>query len=271
MSITSVLAGLPAAAYPSAALAGLAAWLAVTRTGGRWPAIACSSMRPTQRVTWWDRLEALVRGRPDAPALTTRLLLGVGGATAVCLAGSRFAGGPGALCWFALPALSVSGLLLLGWLEPQRTKRRRSQLVHDAPQALELMSACLAAGMPVRGANHAIVTSFTGPVAEDLGRVRALVGLGVPDSEAWLTLHDHPQFGPAADDLARSVESGTMLVQSLRHHSGAARDARRAALLVRARGVGVRSVLPLMICFIPAFMLLGVVPTVVSALSRALG
>jgi len=271
MSITSVLAGLPAAAYASAALAGLAAWLAVSRAGGRWPAVAETSTLSTRAAGPWDRLSALIRGRPDAPAMTTRLLLGVGCATALCLAASRFSGGPGVLCWLALPVLSVGGLLLLGWLEPQRTKRRRSQLIHDAPQALELMSACLAAGMPVRGANNAIVTSFTGPVAEDLGRVRALVGLGVPDSEAWLTLHEHPQFGPAADDLARSVESGTMLVQSLRHHSGAARDARRGALLVRARGVGVRSVLPLMVCFIPAFMLLGVVPTVVSALSRALG
>jgi hypothetical protein len=33
----------------------------------------------------------------------------------------------------------------------------------------------------------------------------------------------------------------------------------------------VRSVLPLMTCFIPAFLLLGVVPTVVSAVVQAFG
>jgi hypothetical protein len=32
----------------------------------------------------------------------------------------------------------------------------------------------------------------------------------------------------------------------------------------------VRSVLPLMTCFLPAFMLLGIVPTVVSAVTAAL-
>ena len=35
--------------------------------------------------------------------------------------------------------------------------------------------------------------------------------------------------------------------------------------------VGVRSVLPLMTCFLPAFLLLGVVPTVASAVLHAFG
>ena len=62
-----------------------------------------------------------------------------------------------------------------------------------------------------------------------------------------------------------------MMIECLRHHADAAREARRAALQVRARSVGVRSVLPLMTCFIPSFLLLGVVPTVVSTLSGVLG
>jgi pilus assembly protein TadC len=67
------------------------------------------------------------------------------------------------------------------------------------------------------------------------------------------------------------VESGTMMVEALRRHAAAAREARRADQVIRARSVGVRSVLPLMICFIPSFLLLGVVPTVVSSLVAALG
>ena len=66
------------------------------------------------------------------------------------------------------------------------------------------------------------------------------------------------------------MESGTSMVEGLRHHAAAARDARRSGLQVRARAVGVRSVLPLMMCFIPSFMLLGIVPAVVSAVFNAL-
>jgi pilus assembly protein TadC len=59
------------------------------------------------------------------------------------------------------------------------------------------------------------------------------------------------------------------MVEGLRHHAAAAREARRGALQVRARAVGVRSVLPMMTCFIPSFMLLGIVPAIVSAVFNA--
>jgi hypothetical protein len=52
------------------------------------------------------------------------------------------------------------------------------------------------------------------------------------------------------------------------HHAGAAREVRRSELQVLARAVGVRSVLPHMM--IPSFVLLGIVPAVVSAVFNAL-
>lgn len=61
-----------------------------------------------------------------------------------------------------------------------------------------------------------------------------------------------------------------MLLDALNHHARAARQRRQAAWQVAARAVGVRSVLPLMTCFLPAFLLLGVVPSVVSAIANAL-
>ena len=69
---------------------------------------------------------------------------------------------------------------------------------------------------------------------------------------------------------ACSMESGTSVVEGLRHHAAAARETRRSELQVRARAVGVRSVLPLMTCFLPSFLLLGTVPAVVSAVFHAL-
>jgi pilus assembly protein TadC len=58
-------------------------------------------------------------------------------------------------------------------------------------------------------------------------------------------------------------------VAALRSHAAAARERRRAALQQAARAVGVRSVLPLTTCFLPAFLLLGIVPTVASAVLHA--
>jgi pilus assembly protein TadC len=169
-----------------------------------------------------------------------------------------------------VPVVAASGVLGLGWLEPMSARRRREQLIMEVPQALELMAACLAAGLPARTACAAVVRTFDGPVADDLGQVMALLELGVGDVVAWQALHDHPHLGLAAADLARSVESGTSMVQGLRHHAAAAREVRRSELQVLARAVGVRSVIPLMMCFIPSFLLLGIAPAVVSAVFNAL-
>jgi pilus assembly protein TadC len=97
-----------------------------------------------------------------------------------------------------------------------------------------------------------------------------MVDLGLSEPDAWRTLRGHPELGRAANDLARSAHSGTMLVEALNHHAQLARQRRHAAVQVAARAVGVRSVLPMMTCFLPAFLLLGVVPSVVSAIANAL-
>jgi pilus assembly protein TadC len=212
----------------------------------------------------------LIRGRPDASPLVRRMFLSGTCAAGLGLAvtGMNLSRG---VTWSAVPVIAVAGTLMLGWLEPRSARRRRQQLIMEAPQALELLAACLAAGLPSSAACRAVVEAFDGPVADDLGRVLAMLKLGVGEVLAWRALRCHPQFGLPAEDLARAVESGTSMVEGLRHHARAAREARRGALQVRARAVGVRSVLPMMICFIPSFMLLGIVPAVVSAVFNAFG
>ncbi len=261
------MGSISAATAVCAALTGLALLLllrppqhALRRTAVRSPA------RSPTRL----RVGRVLGGRPDARPLGRRLLLGGVAGAAVCLAAASVDGGPGWLAWAGLPLLTLATAILLGWTEPAANRRRQQVLVLQAPQALELLAACLGAGLPVRTACAAVTAAFDGPVAEELGRVLAATALGVSDADAWRTLSDHPQFGGAAGDLARSVESGTRLVEGLRQHAEVARERRRAALQIRARAVGVRSVMPLMICFIPSFLLLGVVPTIVSALMNAL-
>jgi pilus assembly protein TadC len=249
-------------AYAAAALAGLGV-LALLPPPRDLAALVSDRERRSGRLRAW------LQGRADAVPLVRRA--GLGGVLGV--AAALLASRAGLALWWAwplVPAVAGAVVVVLGRIEPLAARRRRQTLVLQTPQALELMASCLAAGLPVRGACAVVVDAFDGPVAEDLGRVRAATDLGVADADAWHRLAEHDQLGPAAADLARSVESGTLLVATLRHHAVQARARREAALQVVARSVGVRSVLPLMTCFIPAFLLLGVVPTVASALARAL-
>jgi pilus assembly protein TadC len=268
--ITPMLGGpdqLTLTALLCAAFAGLAVFLLLRHPAGQLRRMTRTRSRLAVVVAPMARL---LRGRADAPPLIRRVLLSMTCVLALGLAGARIDGWLGDLLWFAMPVVAASGVLALGWVEPQSTRRHREQLIMEVPQALELMAACLGAGLPARTACAAVVRTFDGPVADDLGQVLALLELGVGDVVAWRTLHDHPQLGLAAADLARSVESGTSMVQGLRHHAAAARQVRRSERQVLARAVGVRSVLPLMMCFIPSFLLLGIVPAVVSAVLNAL-
>ena len=68
--------------------------------------------------------------------------------------------------------------------------------------------------------------------------------------------------------MVRSAETGTALAESLDRLSADARRDRALALQSRARSVGVQAAGPLGLCFLPAFMLVGVVPTVIGGFAH---
>ena len=108
----------------------------------------------------------LLEGRADAPPLTRRVLLSLTCVLALGLAGARIDGWLGDLLWFAMPVVAASGVLALGWVEPQSARRRRRQLIMEVPQALELMAACLGAGYrrvrhALQSCEHSTVLSVT--------------------------------------------------------------------------------------------------------------
>jgi pilus assembly protein TadC len=239
-----------------AALAGLAVLLGWTAPRGR-HAVGSAGRQPP----------AWLRGRSDATPFGRRLayglVLGAAVSAALLSLGVLPAAGAGI-------ASAVLGVVAVGWLEPAATRAARQRRIADAPQALDLLASCLAAGLPVRGALRAVSEVVDGPLGDDLSQVLRLTDLGHDDVSAWRTLAEHDQLGPAALDLARSVETGSLLVESLLVHAQVAREERHGQVEAAARRVGVRSVMPLMICFIPAFLLIGIVPTVASAIMSAL-
>lgn len=151
----------------------------------------------------------------------------------------------------------------------------RKPVNHDAeqaelPDALEFLAVCLDSGAPIRQALATVVEVSPSTTGSLLRRVLAHLDVGRASEDAWAELAAHPVWGVAAKDMVRSARSGVSLADTLRLHAADARIAARDAAMKRARKVGVRSVVPLMACFLPAFVLIGVVPIIASLLKTFL-
>ncbi len=170
------------------------------------------------------------------------------------------------LGWWGVPvaaAIGAASYVALGHLLSGEATRRRDRIVADLPQACDLLAVCLESGMPLRGAVEVIAESLGGPLGGLLEEVAAKVRLGVDEAEAWAELAGaEPALAVLGREVARTLGSGMGLSGTLRALGSDARSDAASAAEVRARRVGVRSVLPLMVCFLPAFMLLGVVPII---------
>lgn len=143
----------------------------------------------------------------------------------------------------------------------------------DVPVVLDLLEAACAAGSSVPGALEAVGGALGTGVA-DGGRGAALVAAaarlhrGCGWREAWSG--SDPALAPVADALRPSWEDGVAPAGALRATAAHLRRERQGAALAAAGRLGVRLVLPLAVCHLPAFVLVGLVPVLVSAGGAAL-
>lgn len=139
---------------------------------------------------------------------------------------------------------------------------RQEELARQAPEAIDCLASCLAAGAPLWPAMSVVADAFGDPVAGVLRRCVGRQALGSPHEEVFAELLGEPGLAAVGRVLLRSVESGAALTSSLVSCAEQMRHERGAELERRARAVGVKAVAPLGVCFLPAFMLLAVVPIV---------
>lgn len=214
-------------------------------------------------------LSAVITPRKGSPPLAQRAVLALAIALVVPL-GLQATAGLGPVSWSVAPVAAAVAYLVAGRLETPAAQQRRRRLIDDLPGALDLLSSAIAAGLPLRSAVTELLAVLDGPLAEDLRGVITSIDLGRDEAAAWRSLRDHPALGSISVDLARSLESGTMVAATLQRHATIARRNRRGDREARARTVGVKSVPPLMVCFVPAFLLISIVPIAASGILQAL-
>lgn len=160
---------------------------------------------------------------------------------------------------------AVAGPLLyrgLRRLAAVERSRQADACLTELPLALDLLAACVRSGVPTLAALEAVAAAVAPPLGARLTALTAGVRVGLPADQ--LGSPDQPaQLRTVTDALARAVYAGAALAPTVERLAARQRRHARAAGEARARAVAVWSVLPLAACFLPAFVLVSVVPVVV--------
>ncbi len=197
---------------------------------------------------------------------------------------------PGIRRWWPIAGAAAAGPILVGgiagwglglaavygmWRVRRRTGRAGAgpgatssavpaeEVERQLPLAADLMAACLAAGAGPREAAEAVGASLGGPVGERLAQAAAEVRLGGEPATAWSRVGALPRAQALAHCLERAQATGVPAVEPMSRLAARLRAERSRAAGIRARRAGVLVTAPLGLCFLPAFLTVGVVPVVI--------
>ncbi|MEU5632817.1 type II secretion system F family protein [Streptomyces rishiriensis] len=161
-----------------------------------------------------------------------------------------------------------------------RRRQRASAVVSDAdvrpaarqlPLAADLLAACIAAGARPVVAAQAVGEALGGPVGEGLARGAAEVRLGGEPSTAWRRLASMPGAAPLAGLLERADVSGLPAAGPVARLAADIRAEWTRAATARARRAAVMVTAPVGLCFLPAFIAVGVLPIVIGLAGGVMG
>lgn len=152
-----------------------------------------------------------------------------------------------------------------------RVSRRPDSPVSDVALAAELIVVALRAGVPLASAIDAAGRAVGGQVGLDLQDVCRRHQVGADMQTATDQLRARPATARLGRALARAGDSGASPVAVLTAAADAERSAQRSARVTRARTAGSLAALPVGLLFLPAFVLVAVVPVVVGSLGALFG
>lgn len=160
------------------------------------------------------------------------------------------------------PAIGGGVWWLAGRIEPAVVRRAREEAAADLPHVVALLAAALRSGSAPGAAIGLVCGALPGAAADRLRPVAARLELGADPAEVWRTLAADPALGPLGRTLARTHRTGAPVVASVERLAADLAERARGEVEDRARTVGVRAAVPLGLCLLPGFLLLGIVPLV---------
>jgi Flp pilus assembly protein TadB len=176
-----------------------------------------------------------------------------------------FLGGPAGLV--AAPLAVAAAWIALSRSEPVAVRREREAIELELPHVVDLLSCALRSGASPPAALAAVVAACPGPTSQRLEGALARLRMGVDPWAVWGALAHDDVLAALGRTLARAETSGASVAEEVERLADDLERASLAAVEDRARAVGVKAAVPLGLCLLPAFLLIGIVPTVAGLLT----
>lgn len=156
------------------------------------------------------------------------------------------------------------GLVIAGLVAGAPVRHRKVGVAaDDVPIVVDLVAGCLDAGALLPDALAAASQATTGLLAVRCQQVARSLQAGLTGADAWRPWLDDPSLAGVARTATRTSHTGAAAAEDFRRTASRMRSRRRAAAEHRVRQAAVWLVVPLGLCFLPAFVLVAVLPIVI--------
>lgn len=170
--------------------------------------------------------------------------------------------------WIVAPLVALVSWRVLQRAEPGWRRRQREAVARELPHLVDLLAVLVDAGRDPVDALDRVCRALPGAASDRLQVVVDRTRVGSSPAEAWAAVGDDPALAVLARAVVRSSISGSPVASAIERVAHELDQQLAADQEDRARRVGVLAAVPLGLCLLPAFMLLGIVPTVASLLAE---
>jgi tight adherence protein C len=140
---------------------------------------------------------------------------------------------------------------------------RQEELRNAAPDAIDMLTVCVEAGLGFDAALAQVSRNTTGPLAAELARLLQEMQIGRSRAEAFhdfTTRTDVPELTNFVNAIVQADKLGVPITQVLREQSSDMRLRRRQRAEEQAQKVPVKIIFPVIVCIFPALMIVVIGP-----------
>lgn len=203
----------------------------------------------------------ILAGRPMNPSgyiVTTGAAMGVFAVLAIALMVAMGGELQAQQLLIVIAFAAVGAVLPYLWLV-NRIGRRQSVIVKSLPDAFDLITTCVEAGLGLDAALSRVAEKVEGPFADELSQTLREIGLGRSRSEALKELGERTgvqDLMTFVNAIIQGEQMGTSVGQILRVQSEHMRVRRRQRAEEQAQKAPVKMVFPLVLCIFPTLFLI---------------